>query len=52
MRSLVSEVSGVDLGPQPPIGTVPRLSESWFCCAEPTVGQATAVGGISFGRTP
>ncbi len=52
MRSVVSEVSGVDLGPQPPIGTVPRLSESWFCCAEPTVGQATAVGGISFGRTP
>lgn len=51
MRSIVSDISGVHLGKQTPVGSVPRLSESWFCCAEPTVGQATVVSGISFGGT-
>ncbi len=51
MRSIISDISGVDLGVQTPVGMVPRLSESWFCCAEPTAGQATAVSGISFGGT-
>ncbi len=49
MRSIVSDISGIDLGEQTAVGSVPRLSESWFCCAEPTVGQATAVSGISLG---
>lgn len=51
MRSIISDISGIELGEQKTVGMVPRLSESWFCCAEPTVGQATAISGISFGGT-
>jgi hypothetical protein len=29
----------------------PRLTESWFCCAEPTAGQGKAVG-LTIGRLP
>lgn len=49
MRQAISEVSGVHLGPQPVGSGVPRLSESWFCCAEPTAGQASAVASVSWG---
>jgi len=28
-----------------PVRPVPRLSEAWFCCAEPTAAQLTPVGG-------
>lgn len=50
MRAVVSEISGFDLGVQPAFSSnVPRLSESWFCCAEPTSGQATAVSAIGIG---
>ncbi len=53
MRAVVAEVSGVELGPQPAfVGSVPRLSESWFCCAEPTAGQATAITAIGLGSKP
>ena len=51
MRSVVGSIVGRDLGEMVPFdGSAPRLSESWFCCAEPTVGQATAVGSIVLGR--
>lgn len=51
MRQVVAEISGIELAPLPVFGAeVPRLSESWFCCAEPTAGQATAVDMIGFGR--
>jgi len=43
MRQVVSRVSGVDLGPFTASEAAPRLTESWFCCAEPTAGQAVAV---------
>jgi hypothetical protein len=53
MREVVSAISGWDLGEMAPSDSrVPRLSESWFCCAEPTVGQASAVGSIVIGRRP
>jgi len=50
MRTAIGHGSGVDLGPLIGWGTpAPRLTESWFCCAEPTTGQATAVA-LSIGR--
>jgi radical SAM superfamily enzyme YgiQ (UPF0313 family) len=53
MREMVGAISGQDLGEMSPSDSpVPRLSESWFCCAEPTVGQASAVGSIVIGRRP
>lgn len=51
MREVVASISGRDVAPQIPFqASVPRLSESWFCCAEPTVGQAAAIGPIVIGR--
>lgn len=51
MREVISRISDVDLGPQPVTNrTVPRLSESWFCCAEPTAGQALAVQAVGIGK--
>ncbi len=51
MRAVVSQISGVVLGPQPSLEKdVPRLSESWFCCAEPTAGQAISVDSITLSR--
>ena len=49
MRLAIGRETGVDLGPIVAWGPpAPRLTESWFCCAEPTAGQATAVAlGIS-----
>lgn len=50
MRSIIAEVAGLDAGAMPLSGRpVPRLTESWFCCAEPTEGQAVSVG-ITMGR--
>ncbi len=50
MRQTVESVSGVALGSQPDFDfKVPRLSESWFCCAEPTAGQATTITTIGIG---
>jgi radical SAM superfamily enzyme YgiQ (UPF0313 family) len=51
MWEMVTTLTGQDLGElvrsEVP---VPRLGESWFCCAEPTVGQASAIGPIVMGR--
>lgn len=53
MWETVTSVTGRDLGElAAPDLPVPRLSESWFCCAEPTVGQASAIGPIVMGRRP
>jgi radical SAM superfamily enzyme YgiQ (UPF0313 family) len=50
MRQVIGQEAGVDLGPVAGWGApAPHLTESWFCCAEPTIGQATAVG-LSIGR--
>ncbi|HET7846610.1 MAG TPA: CUAEP/CCAEP-tail radical SAM protein, partial [Acidimicrobiia bacterium] len=52
MRRLIGQEAGVDLGPMPERGpAAPHLTESWFCCAEPTIGQAPAVG-LGIGRVP
>lgn len=51
MRARIEELSGVVLGSMPASPPAPRLTESWFCCAEPTAGQGTAVG-LSIGRVP
>lgn len=53
MWETVTSLTGQDLGELVPSQVpVPRLSESWFCCAEPTVGQASAIGSIVMGRRP
>lgn len=53
MREAVAVNSGIDLGPQPALGpAAPRLSESWFCCAEPTAGQSIAITSIDVGVAP
>lgn len=51
MRDRIAEVVGLDLPAMPDSAPTPRLSESWFCCAEPTPAQAAAVG-LSIGRVP
>jgi radical SAM superfamily enzyme YgiQ (UPF0313 family) len=54
MRRAISDRAGAPLGPLPASGgAVPRLTESWFCCAEPTATQAVSVGlSISRSLTP
>jgi radical SAM superfamily enzyme YgiQ (UPF0313 family) len=51
MRDRIAIVAGVDLPPMTTPGPTPRLSESWFCCAEPTRAQGAAVG-LTIGRVP
>jgi radical SAM superfamily enzyme YgiQ (UPF0313 family) len=43
MRLLVADRSGRGLPSLRAGRRAPRLTESWFCCAEPTAGQMTAV---------
>ncbi len=44
MWEAVETITGEDLGPIPPVeGHVPRLTESWFCCAEPTESQTISI---------
>lgn len=44
MRKLVSRAAGATLqDPSRPVRVAPRLSESWFCCAEPTEGQSVSI---------
>lgn len=44
MRRAVSRVSGRDLrASSEPVVAAPRLTESWFCCAEPTEGQSVSI---------
>lgn len=51
MRNRIARAVGVDLPPMPASPPAPRLTESWFCCAEPTAAQAAAVG-LTIGRVP
>lgn len=43
MREAVVRVSGRDLAPVRDLTSAPRLTESWFCCAEPTQGQSVSI---------
>jgi radical SAM superfamily enzyme YgiQ (UPF0313 family) len=44
MREAVSRAVGARIsGQDGPIHIAPRLSESWFCCAEPTEGQSVSI---------
>lgn len=43
MRELVSRVSGQPLPPFVLDSDAPRLTESWYCCAEPTRSQAVSL---------
>jgi hypothetical protein len=51
MRETIGDIAEVDLSPMPSSPSVPRLTESWFCCAEPTDRQAATVG-LAIGRVP
>ncbi len=51
MRQLIYETAGETAPRMPDSPPAPRLSESWFCCAEPTPVQAAAVG-LRIGRVP
>lgn len=51
MRELILVADRRPVSPMPAASPVPRLSESWFCCAEPTLAQASAVG-LRIGRVP
>lgn len=44
MREVVSRFTGRELPPLRRIPPAPRLTESWFCCSEPTVSQAIIIG--------
>jgi radical SAM superfamily enzyme YgiQ (UPF0313 family) len=44
MRGVVSRVSGRDLMPLDEVTAAPRLTESWFCCSEPTGSQTVTIG--------
>ena len=49
MRTVVESSTGVELPVlEAAVTAVPRLTESWFCCAEPTQQQAT---GLSIRRS-
>ncbi|MGI9611154.1 MAG: radical SAM protein, partial [Acidimicrobiia bacterium] len=44
MRTAIGAATGVNLAPyRPSESPVPRLTESWFCCAEPTVSQVSMI---------
>ncbi|HEU4895816.1 MAG TPA: radical SAM protein [Acidimicrobiia bacterium] len=44
MRLVVSRASGRELPPLQDVTPAPRLTESWFCCAEPTGSQTVTIG--------
>ena len=44
MRETVEQLTGVELGEMRQGKTAPRLTESWFCCAEPTESQMVRIG--------
>ena len=51
MRETIGDFAKVELAPMPSSPPAPRLTESWFCCAEPTDRQAATVG-LTIGRVP
>ncbi len=44
MRAVLSRSTGRNLAPLGHTSPAPRLTESWFCCAEPTDAQAISIG--------
>ena len=44
MRAVLSRLTGRELAPLGHTSPAPRLTESWFCCAEPTDAQAISIG--------
>ncbi len=44
MRAVLSGFTGKDLAPLDEVSPAPRLTESWFCCAEPTDAPAISIG--------
>ncbi len=46
ITAMWKEIMGGTEPPTPSIREVPRLTESWFCCAEPTSRQLAAVGRL------
>lgn len=44
MRAVLSRFTGSDFAPLGHLSPAPRLTESWFCCAEPTEAQAISIG--------
>lgn len=44
MRAVLSRFTGKDLAQLGEVPPAPRLTESWFCCAEPTDAQAISIG--------
>jgi hypothetical protein len=44
MREVLARHTGRDLAPLAHVPPVPRLTESWFCCAEPTTAQTVTIG--------
>jgi radical SAM superfamily enzyme YgiQ (UPF0313 family) len=51
MRARIARYAQDGFPPLPESPPTPRLTESWFCCAEPTPAQAGAVG-LALGRVP
>jgi hypothetical protein len=51
MRARIARFAQDGFPPLPESPPTPRLTESWFCCAEPTPAQAGAVG-LALGRVP
>jgi hypothetical protein len=51
MRDRIAVIADVPFPTMPGSAPAPRLTESWFCCAEPTSAQAIAVG-LRIGRLP
>jgi len=51
MRDRIALAGDAELPQMPSSPPTPRLTESWFCCAEPTAAQAAAVG-LTIGRLP
>jgi radical SAM superfamily enzyme YgiQ (UPF0313 family) len=51
MRDRIARFARGGFPPLPGSPPTPRLTESWFCCAEPTPAQAGAVG-LTLGRVP
>ena len=46
MRVAVGRMTGRPMEPLEEVAVVPRLTESWFCCAEPTGAQAITIGRV------
>lgn len=47
MRKVVGRATGRRLDPLEDVAVAPRLTESWFCCAEPTGSQVISIDRAS-----